>query len=52
MPTMGAFSVVPPSEPWNAASPNVKMPPSAPTGKYPWSSGERERAERRRRAAA
>ena len=31
MPTTGAFSRVPPMEPWKCASPKVKMPPSDAT---------------------
>ena len=35
MPTMGLFSGLPPMEPWNAASPKLKMPPSEATSQYP-----------------
>ena len=31
MPTTGLFSGVPPMEPWKAASPKLKMPPSQAT---------------------
>ena len=35
MPTIGLFSRVPPMEPWKAASPKLKMPPSEATSQYP-----------------
>jgi len=34
-PTMGLFSLMPPSEPWNWASPCVNTPPSDANRKYP-----------------
>src|ERR1700724_1316803 len=34
-PTIPAMSLTPPSDPANAASPNVKTPPSAATSQYP-----------------
>lgn len=35
MPTMGALSGLPPIEPWKAASPKEKTPPSDATSQYP-----------------
>ena len=38
MPTMGAWSLTPPSEPSKGASPYVNTPPALATSQYPWSS--------------
>src|SRR5688500_13009287 len=35
MPTIGLFSLMSPAEPWKAALPKAKMPPSAATIVYP-----------------
>src|SRR3954453_2173492 len=35
MPTMGLFSFMLPVDPWNRASPKLKMPPSDATIQYP-----------------
>ena len=35
MPTIGLFSGLPPIDPWKAASPKLKMPPSDATSQYP-----------------
>ena len=39
MPTTGRWSRSEPVEPWNAADPKVKMPPSDPTSQYPCDGG-------------
>ena len=39
MPTMGSFSAIAPVEPWKAASPKEKIPPSDATIQYPLADG-------------
>jgi hypothetical protein len=39
IPTTGRFSVIAPVEPWKAASPKAKMPPSVATSQYPLPDG-------------
>ena len=39
IPVIGLLSFTAPVDPWNAASPKEKMPPSEATSQYPWPDG-------------